>query len=90
VLWGSEPHVRELFAGSEIELEFHRETVAAAQFESTDQAIEYLSTRFGPMIMAREMLTAAGHWDDLRADLVELYDRDEPLEYLVITGTKAE
>jgi len=36
------------------------------------------------------MLTAAGRWDDLRADLVELYERDEPLEYLVITGTKAE
>ena len=90
VLWGSEAHVRDLFAGSEIELEFHRETVAPAQFESTDEAIEYLSTRFGPMIMAREMLTAAGRWDDLRADLVELYERDEPLEYLVITGTKAE
>ncbi len=41
------------------------------------------------MIMAREMLTAAGRWDDLRADLVALYERDEPLEYLVTTGTKA-
>ena len=88
VLWGSEAHVRELFAGS-IELEFRRETVAQAEFESTDDAIEYLSTRFGPMIMAREMLTAAGRWDDLRADLVALYERDEPLEYLVTTGTKA-
>jgi SAM-dependent methyltransferase len=90
VLWGREAHVRELFADREIELEFHRETVAPAQFGSTDEAIEYLATRFGPMIMAREMLTAAGRWDDLRADLVELYERDEPLEYLVITGTKAE
>jgi len=89
VLWGNEAHVRELFADSGIELEFHRDTVAQAQFESTDQAIEYMSTRFGPMIMAREMLTAAGRWDDLRADLVALYERDEPLEYLVTTGTKA-
>jgi len=89
VLWGSEAHVRELFAGSGIEPEFTRETVARPQFESTDEAIEYLTTRFGPMIMAHEMLTAAGRWDDLRADLAELYERDEPMEYLVITGTKA-
>src|SRR4029077_8308980 len=76
VLWGSEAHVRELFADCGIELEFRRETVAQAQLESTDDAIEDLSTRFGPMIMAREMLTAADRWDDLRADLVELYERD--------------
>ena len=53
VLWGDEEHVRELFAESGIGLEFRRETVERAQFDSTDQAIEYLSTRFGPMIMAR-------------------------------------
>jgi SAM-dependent methyltransferase len=89
VLWGSEPHVRELFDGSGIELEFRRETVAPAQFDSTDEAIDYLCERFGPMIMAREMLTAAGRWDDLRAELTTLYERDEPLEYLVILGRKA-
>jgi len=88
-LWGDDDHVRELFAESGIELKFRRETVAQARFESTDQAIEYMSTRFGPMIMAREMLTAAGRWDDLRADLTELYERDEPMEYLVTLGVKA-
>lgn len=89
VLWGDEDHVRNLFAESRIELEFRRETVEQAQFDSTDQAIEYLSTRFGPMIMAREMLTASGRWDDLYGDLVELYERDEPMEYLVTLGVKA-
>jgi SAM-dependent methyltransferase len=88
-LWGTEDHVRELFAESGIELEFRRETVEQAEFDSTDQAIDYLSTRFGPMIMAREMLTAAGRWDDLRADLIGLYERDEPMEYLVTLGVKA-
>jgi ubiquinone/menaquinone biosynthesis C-methylase UbiE len=88
-LWGSEHHVRELFATSGIELEFRRGTVEPAQFESTDEAIEYLSTRFGPMIMACEMLTSAGRWDDLRTDLIELYERDEPLEYLITLGQKA-
>jgi ubiquinone/menaquinone biosynthesis C-methylase UbiE len=88
-LWGSEDHVRDLFAGSGIELEFRRETVEQAHFDSTDEAIEYLATRFGPMIMAREMLTAVGRWDDLRAELITLYERDEPLEYLVTLGRKA-
>ena len=88
-LWGNEDHVRTLFAESDIELEFRRETVEQAQFDSTDEAIEFLSTRFGPMIMTREMLTAAGRWDDLRADLIELYERDEPMEYLVTLGVKA-
>jgi ubiquinone/menaquinone biosynthesis C-methylase UbiE len=88
-LWGHEDHVRELFAESGIQLEFRRETVEQARFDSTDEAIDYLSTRFGPMIMAREMLTAAGRWDDLHADLVELYERDEPMEYLVTLGVKA-
>ena len=87
-LWGSEPHVRELFAGSGIELDFRRETVDQAQFDSTDAAIEYMATRFGPMIMAREMLTSAGRWDDLRAELFTLYEQDEPLEYLVTLGRK--
>jgi ubiquinone/menaquinone biosynthesis C-methylase UbiE len=88
-LWGSEEHVGELFEGSGIELEFRRETVEPAHFDSTDEAIEYMASRFGPMIMAREMLMAAGRWDDLRAELTTLYERDEPLEYLVTLGRKA-
>jgi SAM-dependent methyltransferase len=87
-LWGTEDHVRELFAGSGIDLEFRRETVEQPQFDSTDEAIEFMSTRFGPMIMAREMLTAAGRWDDLRSDLIDLFERDERMEYLVTLGVK--
>lgn len=87
-LWGSEHHVRELFAGSGIELDFRREIVDQARFDSTDAAIEYMATHFGPMIMAREMLTSAGRWDDLRAELITLYEQDEPLEYLVTLGRK--
>jgi ubiquinone/menaquinone biosynthesis C-methylase UbiE len=89
VQWGDEEHVRELFAGSAIELEFRRETVEQAQFDSTDEAIDYMASRFGPMIMAREMLTATGRWNLLRAALTRLYERDEPLEYLVTLGRKA-
>ena len=40
-------------------------------------------------IVAREMLTAAGRWDELRGELRELFERDQPLEYLVILGRKS-
>ena len=90
VLWGSEAHVRELFEGTGVELEFERDVVAPVPFDSTDEAIEFISTKFGPMIMARQLTEASGRWDDLRAELAELYERDEPLEYLVTLGRKDE
>jgi len=89
-LWGSEAHVETLFAGTGIELEFERDAVTPAQFESTDAALEFLSTSFGPMMMARELAEASDRWPELRADLVDLYERDEPLEYLVTVGRKEE
>jgi hypothetical protein len=30
----------------------------------------------------------SGRWPELRAELAALYDRDEPLEYLVTIGRK--
>jgi SAM-dependent methyltransferase len=89
-LWGSEEHVRTLFDGTGVELEFERDAVQPAPFDSTDEAIEFMSTRFGPMIMARQLTEASGRWHDLRSDLAELYERDDPLEYLVVVGRKEE
>jgi SAM-dependent methyltransferase len=88
-LWGTEDHVRELFAGSGIELEFDRETVASPRFESTAVALEWLTTKFGPLVMARQMIEAAGRWDDLLADLAGFYEAGEPGEYLVVGGRRA-
>jgi len=90
LLWGSEPHVEELFDGTGVELEFERDTVAEAPFESTDEAIEFIVTRFGPLIMARQLAESSGRWAELHAELVELYEREEPLEYLVTLGRKEE
>ncbi|HVN62383.1 MAG TPA: class I SAM-dependent methyltransferase [Gaiellaceae bacterium] len=90
LLWGSEPYVEALFAGTGVELEFERDTVAQAPFDSTDEAIEFMATKFGPMIMARQLAETTGRWHELRSELVELYEREEPLEYLVTLGRKEE
>jgi SAM-dependent methyltransferase len=88
VLWGSEAHVRELFDGTGIELRFERETVAPPHFESGDAALEFLGRNFGPLMMARQLAEASGRWTDMRDDLIELYERGQPAEYLVALGRK--
>ncbi len=90
LLWGSERHVEELFDGTGVELEFERDTVAQTPFESTDEAIDFMATKFGPLIMARQLAEASGQWTELRGKLAELYEREEPLEYLVTLGRKEE
>jgi ubiquinone/menaquinone biosynthesis C-methylase UbiE len=89
VLWGSEAHVEQLFADTEVELAFERDTLDPPRFESTDAALEFMQ-KFGPMIMARRLAEAAGRWPELRADLVDNYERGEPAEYLIVLGRKAE
>jgi ubiquinone/menaquinone biosynthesis C-methylase UbiE len=86
LLWGTEAHVRELFAGTGVELEFARETLDPARFDTVEEEIEFSVTRFGPMIMARRMLEPQGRWDALLADLRGLLEQAEPAEYLVTTG----
>jgi len=89
-LWGSEPHVEGLFAGTGIELEFDRDVLTPAKFESTDAAIEFMTTKFGPMMMAQQLAEASNRWPELRAKLATLYEGDEPMEYLVTLGRKEE
>ena len=95
-LWGSEEHVSGLFAGTGVELEFEKRTVA---FEHTSPVVvrrvhggqlrtDAEGTREAPGGRAVE---------DLRADLVELSERSNtddrafsaPSEYLVVHGRKA-
>ncbi len=89
LLWGSEAHVEGLFEDTGVELDFERGLVTPTPFESTDAALEFLTAKFGPMLMARQLTEAAGRWPELRADLAALYDRNEPMEYLVILGRKS-
>jgi SAM-dependent methyltransferase len=90
VLWGSEEHVERLFEGSGIALEFERAVATSPPFESSDAAVEFITTKFGPMIMVQQLTEASGRWAELRAELAALYERDEPAEYLVTVGRKEE
>lgn len=73
VLWGTEPRLRQLFAGSDAELSFeHR----MAPFED-DSAETYLADyedKLGPAIMAKKALEPAGEWGAARAELLAFYE----------------
>ena len=93
--WGDEDHVRELFEGTGIALEFRRE-VSDIHHDSLPDAIECYATKFGPVVLARRALD--DRWPALRDDLTELFARHNtsgsaqvvvPAEYLVITGRKS-
>jgi SAM-dependent methyltransferase len=89
LLWGSEDHVRELFAGTGVHLEFARETVLGEQFATGEEAVEFASTNFGPLMMLRSSLEATGAWADLSQQLAHHLGRNEPAEYLITTGRKS-
>ncbi len=95
-LWGSEAHVRRLFADSGVDLAFARGH-NPFRFASPEAFIAFFETRYGPMLKARERLTASGDWAACRADLVALAARrnaaaDGSLllesEYLVAAGRR--
>jgi ubiquinone/menaquinone biosynthesis C-methylase UbiE len=87
--WGSEEHVRELFAGTGVELAFAREHSAFATFDSLDEEIEFATSKFGPLIMARRALEPQGRWQALVDDLRRFSEtRPASAEYLVTTGRK--
>ena len=87
--WGTEDHVRRLFAGTGMQLEFDRDTVTDEPFANGAEAVEFMEQNFGPMIMLRRPLEATGRWADLRQELADLYDRREPAEYLIVLGRKS-
>ena len=90
ILWGSEDHVRELFAGTGLDPEFAREETKNMAFDSAEEGVSLMETKFGPVVTAREALEPEGRWEALRAEMVAFFDehRDDGVEYLVVTGTK--
>jgi ubiquinone/menaquinone biosynthesis C-methylase UbiE len=95
-LWGDEAHVRELFAGTGIELQFVKEWMVW-RYASVAEAVERFETQLGPVVKAREALEQTGAWPALRADIVEwvtthdIGDDDAfvmPQEYLVTLGRR--
>jgi SAM-dependent methyltransferase len=87
LLWGSEEHVRELFADTGVDVEFTRELIEFPRM-STDEEIEFATSKFGPLILARRMLEPQGRWPELIGDLRRLLENPRPAEYLVTTGVK--
>jgi len=89
LLWGTPDHVREVFAGTGMQLEFDRDTAVEDEpLDSGHDAIESTASNFGPLIMLRGRLEAQGVWGDVRQKLENLYDRRTPGEYLVVLGRK--
>ena len=96
-LWGSESHVRSLFEGTGVELEF---TYGSNpwRFESAEDWVAFMETRYGPTIKARERLSGEGRWEECRGKVLAMAERrnassDGSLllwaEYLVVTGHRA-
>jgi SAM-dependent methyltransferase len=95
-LWGSESHVRNLFAGTGVELTFatgHNPW----RFDSPEDFVAFFETNYGPVLKARERLTAEGRWDACREEILAMSERrneatDGTLllwaEYLVVVGRK--
>jgi SAM-dependent methyltransferase len=93
-LWGDEAHVRDLFAGTGVELEFARGH-NPWRFDSAERYVEFMETNYGPLVKARERLTGEGTWAACREEVVALAERhnvasDGSLlmmaEYLVVIG----
>ena len=85
-LWGSEEHVRSLFDGTGVELEFERGVADLPPFDSAEQNVEYHSRTLGPLIAVRALTEADGRWPALRSELVELHDGLVSSEYLLALG----
>lgn len=74
VMWGDEEYVRSLFAGSGAEVTCERRTVTFAG-ESAAAWIADDERMLGPAVMAKAMLEPQGRYEQLRAEMVELYER---------------
>lgn len=95
--WGEEDHVRELFEGTGISLEFHRE-ISEIRHDSVGDAVDCYATKFGPVVQAKALLDADNRWSFLRDDMIKLFERHNtagsthvvfPAQYLVVIGHKA-
>jgi ubiquinone/menaquinone biosynthesis C-methylase UbiE len=79
ILWGEEDHVRSLFERTGAELSFERRTLMF-EHESPESWVQYYERVLGPVIMAKAALEPQGSWEQLRGELVELYERANEAE----------
>lgn len=94
--WGSEDHVRGLFAGTGGEVRFAREALQF-RYPSRDAAIAFIETKIGGVVKLREALEPQGAWPAAQHDIAAFVARHVqpdgavayPGEYLVTLGSKA-
>jgi SAM-dependent methyltransferase len=95
-LWGSEPYVRGLFAGTGIELEFARGH-NPWRFHSAEDYVRFMESNYGPTLKARERLSAQGRWQECRDEIRAMVERHNEAtdggllmhaEYMVAIGSK--
>ena len=89
--WGRAEHIRELFAEYPVDLMFERYSVDLTA-ESAEAYIDMMADYYGPLLQARNKLSADGRWQALRGELIALSNEMNtagdghfraPSEYLV-------
>ena len=88
LMWGNEEHVRDLFAGIDVTLEFSRESVPLSPFDTAEEAFDFGAENFGPMVMLRPMVEQQGKWSELQARAIKIYESGGKADYLVVVGRK--
>ena len=88
LLWGQEEHLRSLFADAGVDLRSERGTAHFPPFATAGDDLEYRLARFGPLMAARSVATAAGRWPDLHRELLALHEGLTSAEYLLTLGCK--
>jgi ubiquinone/menaquinone biosynthesis C-methylase UbiE len=95
-LWGSEEHLLDLFEHTDVELEFER-GYNPWIFDSAEHWVVFMETLYGPVLKARERLTAEGRWEACRDEMLALAERHNEAadgglvmnaEYLIAVGRK--
>ncbi len=94
LLWGDESHVRELFEGTGLHLEFEHDHWEIVH-DSPEAAVECYTTTLGPVIQACRLADTEGRGDQLRDELTRLFTQHRApgtdqvrfaAEYLVVLG----
>ncbi len=71
ILWGTEDHVREMFAAVATDFEFERHS-ATIEWESVDGFADFFMDRFGPLVTAKNLL--GERFEELRARIVAIWE----------------
>jgi hypothetical protein len=71
-LWGTEDHVRSLFASTGAALSFDRLSVALVH-DSPESWVQYITRSLGPAVEGRADLERQGQWGKCREELIAVY-----------------